>query len=86
MFGRSKVMHIADASDHVVAAFEAREINELVAFCGQRIARGWLFEIGGARDDAPMCDTCAAAAGWTWTWDPGTGTGEWLSPYEEVQL
>lgn len=84
MFGRSKVMHIPDASDNVMAAFEAHEIDELVAFCGARLARacGWLPSIGGARADAPICDVCAEADGWYW--DPETE--EWLSPYEDAQL
>lgn len=81
MFGCSKVMHIAAASDADVEAFEAHEINELVAFCGQRIARNWLFGIGGARNNAPTCPTCAELAGWIW--DPETS--EWTSPYIEVE-
>lgn len=80
MFGRSKVAHIADASDNVVAAFEDHEIDELVAFCGARIARGGLFGIGGARTNAPICDPCAEAAGWDW--DPDSE--QWVSPYEEA--
>lgn len=81
MFGRSKFMHIPDASDQVMAAFEAHEINELIAFCGTRIARGWLFNSGGAREDAPICDTCAHVDGWGWDSD----TEQWVSPYNDYE-
>jgi hypothetical protein len=81
MFGRSKVMHIPDADDATMAAFEAHEINELVAYCGARIARGWLFGVGGARADAPICPVDAEADGWDW--DPENGV--WLSPYDEYE-
>jgi hypothetical protein len=73
-------MHIPDASDNVMAAFEAHEIDELVAFCGQVLARGRWFSRGGARKDAPICPVCAEAD--EWGWDPDAE--QWLSPYEEA--
>lgn len=66
MFGRTKHMHIADADDDEIEAFDEGEIDVLEAFCGATIARGWLFTYGGARRGASICPDCAAEAGWDW--------------------
>jgi hypothetical protein len=66
MFGRSKHMHIADADDAELDAFETFQIDVLETFCGALIERGWFFAGGGSRRNAPICEPCAVAAGWEW--------------------
>jgi hypothetical protein len=73
-------MHIPDADDDAMAAFEAHEIDRLVAFCGQLLIRHDTFPVGGASLDSPVCDVCAELDGWSWD----EQTGEWVSPYEEA--
>lgn len=78
MFGRSRVMHIPDADDELLAAFEAHVVHELVALCGAVIARprGWFPSIGGAREDAPTCTPCALEDG-NYVWDEETQNWHW---------